>query len=158
MISIAPVFSLITLQWTFGFSESTLKPLRFISLRISITGIAYDRPVYSLSVLESVISVCIWDFQMMEHLWYDTMYPCQDLAVLRSHVSFFSQLPAMSASTNTFNSLALEGRSMSPFSQVPFRYWPNHRRALACSTFGAVVNLSNRWVINEMSLLVPLSR
>ena len=80
----------------FGFAESTLKPLRFISLWSSIIGIAslrvYDRLVYSLSVLESAISVCIWDFQMMGHPWYDTMYPCWDLAVSRSHASFLSQV------------------------------------------------------------------
>ena len=39
-ISIAPLLSSNTLQWTFGFAESILKPLRFISLRSSIIGIA----------------------------------------------------------------------------------------------------------------------
>ena len=139
-----------------------MKPLRFIYLRSSIIGIAslraYDRPVYSLSVLESAISVCIWYLQMMGHPWYDTMYPCRDLTVSRSHASFLSQLPAKSASTNTSNSLELEGRSMRPLSRVPFSYRPNHRGALVCSTFGPVVNLAHWWVIHEMSLLVPLLR
>ena len=139
-----------------------MKLLRFISLRSSIIGIAslreYDRPVYPISVLNSAIPVCIWYFQMMGHLWYDTMHPCRDLAVSRSHASFLSQLPVKSASTNTSNSLELEGRIMRPLSRVPFRYRPNHQRALACSTFEPVVNLAHWWVINEMSHLVPLSR
>ena len=39
--------------------------------------------MYSLSVDESAISVCSWDFQLTGQPAYIMMYPCLDLAVSR---------------------------------------------------------------------------
>jgi hypothetical protein len=77
-ISNAPPLSLMnTLQWTFGVVDQIRKFFLFISLSNSMIGImshrANDNPVYSLSVDDGVISVCICDFHNTAHPAYMLM-------------------------------------------------------------------------------------
>ena len=120
---------------------------------------AYDKPVYSLSVLLRAISVWSCDRQVIGHLAYVITYPCHDLAVSGSEdASFESQFPAKSASTYTSIPLLGDGRMIVPLSRVPLRYLPSHLMALPCSTFGSVVNRAHWCTMYTMSPLEPLSR
>ena len=144
-ISNAPLLSSKTLQCTLGLWSLIGNPCCCISFMSSIIGIAsrsaYDRPIYSLSVDDSAISVCSWDFHMIGHPAYIITYPCLERAVSGSFPAMsMSQFPAKSASTNTSNDRSNCGRRWIPLSFVPLRYLAIQRTAFPCSVFGSEQN------------------
>ena len=141
-ISRAPLLSSYTLQWIFVIGSSEVKPLCLNYLRSLIIGMAsfseYERPVYSLSVLDKALPVCICDLWSMGHPSYIITYPCLDLAVSLSSLYDLFQLPTKSASTHTSNPLPFSGWSVVPSLTSSFRYFPSHLRACPCSLLGYV--------------------
>ena len=161
-ISRAPLLSSYTLQWIFVIGSSEVKPLCLNSLRGLIIGMdslsAYERPVYSLYVLDKAISVCICDLWSMGNPSYIITYPCLDLAVSVSSLSDLLQLPAKSTSTHTSNTLSLSGWSVVPSLTLSIRYFPSHLIAYPCSLLGYIDNLAHWWMMYAMSGLKLLSR
>ena len=97
---------------------------------------AYERPVYSASVVLIAISLCNWLFHIIGTRLYMMMYPWRDLAVSRLSVSMRSHNPAKSESTKTSKPFESSGSMVRPRLTVFFKYLPNHFTALPCSTFG----------------------
>jgi hypothetical protein len=114
-ISNAPLLSLNASQCIFGTVDRIGKPNFFISFSNSIVWMAslraQDRPACSLSVDESAVSVCNWDFQLTGQPACIMMHRCLDLAVSRLWDSAPSQFPLKSALTKTSMSLLLASSS-----------------------------------------------
>jgi len=90
-ISIAPELSSKTVHLIFGFPLWNLNPWSVASCSNHMMGITSlidcERAMYSASVDDSAISVCILDAQWMGHPACVMMYPILDLAVFGSSIA-----------------------------------------------------------------------
>jgi hypothetical protein len=99
--------------------------------------------MYSASVVDKAISVCILEAQCMGHPAYLMAYPILDLAVPGSLVAvLLLHSDAIAESTQHSNPL-LSGYMMSPLSLVTSRYLPIRLTASACLVLGLAQNLAH---------------
>ena len=84
-----------------------------------------ERAMYSASVVDRAVMVCILDAQVIGAPANLMIQPERDFAVIGSTgASFLSQLPAKSASTQHSKRRCSLGRMMSPLSLVASKYRP----------------------------------
>ena len=100
----APLLSSNTVQWILGGKSSMRTPCARASVRSPIKGITSLRLVesamYSASVVDMAVMVCIFDAHVMGTPANRTIQPDRDLAVMGSICAFaWRQFPAKSAST-----------------------------------------------------------
>ena len=140
--SSAPLLSSKTVQCTLGGKSSMSMPCARASMRSPIRGITSLRLVesamYSASVVDMAVMVCILDAHVMGAPAKRTIQPERDLAVIGSLcASAWRQLPAKSASTQQSNCLGLLGCMIRPLSRVTSRYHPICFTASAWHFLGA---------------------
>ena len=102
--SSASLLSSKMVQWTLGGSSSMHNPCARASLRSPINGMTsfklVDRAMYSASVVDMAVMVCILDAQVIGVPANCTIQPDRDLDVIGSRcASAWHQFPAKSAST-----------------------------------------------------------
>ena len=119
----APLLSSKTVQWIFGGTSLILTPCSTASLSMPISGITslrlVDKAIYSASVVDNAVIVCILDAHMISAPAKRIIHPERDLAVIGSLLaSCGRQLPEKSASTQHSKYLSSFGRMMSPLSFV----------------------------------------
>ena len=130
-------------------------PCARASVRSPISGITSLRLVesamYSASVVDLAVMVCILDAHVMGAPAKRTIQPERDLAVIGSLcASAWRQFPAKSASTQQSNWLALLGCMIMPLSRVASRYRPIH--------FTASLGMAFLGCLREVSALVDADR
>ena len=97
-------------------------PNYFISLITSMAlRSSYDNLLYQLYIEDKSNSVCSCDLCSSGHLAYIIIYPCLDILVSVSSVSFESQLPEKYTSTCTSIYFPLNGPIMVLLPCIPFR-------------------------------------
>ena len=161
--SSAPLLSSKMVQCILGGKLSMLTPCARASVRSPISGITFLRLVesamYSASVVDMAVMVCILDPHVMGTPATRTIQPECDLAVIGSLcASAWRQLPAKSAFTQQANCLDFLGCMIMPLSQVASIYRPIHFTALAWLLLGATEKRALWWTLTEMSGLVDFSR
>ena len=161
--SSAPLLSSKTVQCTLGGKSSMRTPCSRASLRSPISGITslrlVERAMYSASVVDMAVMVCILDAHVMGVPAKRTIQPERDLAVIGSLcASAWRQFPAKAASTQQSNCLDLLGCMIMPLSRVASRYHPIHFTASAWLFLGASEKRAHWWTLTEMSGLVDFSR
>ena len=140
--SSAPLLSSKTVQCTLGGKPSMRTPCARASVRSPISGITslrlVERAMYSASVVDMAVMVCILDAHVIGAPAKRTIQPERDLAVIGSLCgSAWRQFPAKSASTQQSNCLDLLGCMMMPLSRVANRYRPIRFTASAWLFLGA---------------------
>ena len=100
----APLLSSNTVQWTFGGKNFTRRPCSVASFNMPIKGITslklVERAIYSASVVDSAVMVCILDAQGIGAPAKQMSHLDRDFDVIGSIcMSLLSQFPAKSAST-----------------------------------------------------------
>ena len=111
----APLLSSKTVQCTFGGRESTSRPFSLASWSIPIMGMTslklMERAMYSASVVDIAVIVCILETHVMGAPAKRMSQPERDLDVIGSiWASHFRQLPAKSVSTQHSNCRTWLGR------------------------------------------------
>ena len=159
----APLLSSKTVQCILGGKSSMLTPCARASVRSPISGITSLRleesAMYSASVVDMAVMVCILDAQVMGAPAKRTIHPKRDLAVIGSLcASAWRQFPAKSASTQQSNCLDLLGCMIMPLSCVASRYRPIRFTASVWIFLGASEKRVHWWMLTEMSGLVDFSR
>ena len=139
--SSAPLLSSKTVQCILGRKSSMLIPCARASVRSPINGMTSLRLVessmYSASVVDMAVMVCILDAHVMGVPAKRTIHPECDLAVIGSMcASSWLQFPVKSASTCQSNCLVLLGCMIMPLSRVASRYRPIRFTASACLFLG----------------------
>ena len=119
----APLLSSNTVQCTLGGRQSIVSPCSLASRSIPIMGMTslklVERAMYSASVVDIAVIVCILEAHVMGALAKRTSQPDRDLNVMGSMwASLFHQLPAKSASTQQSNCQMSLGRTINPLSLV----------------------------------------
>ena len=140
--SSAPLLSSKTVQCTLGGKSSMRTPCACASMRSPISGITsfrlVERAMYSASVVDMAVMVCILDAHVMGAPAKCTIQPERDLAVIGSLcASAWRQFPMKSASTHQSNCLDLLGCMIMPLSLVASRYRPIRFTASAWLFLGA---------------------
>ena len=100
-----------------------------------------ESAMYSASVVDRAIIICILDAQVIGAPAKRTIHPDLDLAVIGSTwASLWRQLPEKSASTQQSKFQGALGLMIKPLSRVPKRYLPICLTASAWHRFGCSVN------------------
>ena len=112
-----------TVQWIFGGMSLILTPCSMASLSMPISGMTslrlVDRAIYSASVVDNAVIVCILDAHVIGTPAKRTIHPERDKAIIGSlWASCGHQLPEKSASTQHSKYLSSFGCMMSPLSFV----------------------------------------
>ena len=152
--SSAPLLSSKTVQCILGGKSSTLTPCARASVRSPIRGITslklVESAMYSASVVDMAVMVCILDAHYIGAPAKRTIQPERDLAVMGSLcASAWRQLPAKSASTQQSNCLDLFGCMMMPLSLVASRYRPIRFTASAWLFLGDSEKRAHWWKLTE---------
>ena len=118
-----------------------------------------ERAMYSASVVDSAVIVCILEAQMMGATANQTTQPELDLDVIGSlWVSCWHQLPAKLASTQHSKCLRSLGRTSSPLSRVANKYYPILLTTSARLCFGFSEKRAHWCTLMEMSGRVDFSK
>ncbi len=102
-----------------------------------------DSAMYSASVVDKAISVCILEAQCMGHPAYLITYPILDLAVQGSVLAVLLLYSDACAELTQHSNPLFSGVMMSPLSLVASIYLPILLTASACLVFGLAQNLAH---------------
>ena len=99
--------------------------------------------MYSASVVDKAISVCIFEAQCIGHPAYLMIYPILDLAVLGSLLAVLLLHSDACAESTQHSIPLLSGFMMIPLFFAASRYLPILLTASACFVFGLAQNLAH---------------